>query len=227
MDRRVLIWLLWAVTLTAAADCEGVKVHFTQQVSEQVAEDELVAHLSAQRQAATLVALNRQLNEISRQVAKLRAALPASVRLETESWRSWPVYDKARVKVLRWRGQVRYRLIGPLGDETAQAVQRLQSGLLLERMTPRVSEPRRSQARAALEAELLRAARARLEGVSRAMGARKARFDTINLEAQARAVGPRPMMVRAMQAMDMPAPAVEGGQQRVQVTGRFSGCLLR
>jgi len=209
-----------------AGGCSGASVNFTHQVSTLLNQDRLTADLYAQRQAESLVELNRQLNQVSQQVAAVKQKLPQSVQLQTQAWRSWPVYDKERTRVRYWRGQVRYQLMGSLGADMARALQQLQQMLTVEHLQPHLSPARRTQVSGELEARLLQQARARLQQIRQHLGYDQARFVSISLDWHHSLPGPRPLhMLRRSGAKALPAPAIESGREQVRVSGRFNGCL--
>ncbi|WP_294946225.1 SIMPL domain-containing protein [Sulfurivirga sp.] len=209
---------------------EGTRVNFSQRVETVVAQDELVATLTATREADTIVALNRTLNTLSQQVDAAAKKLPKRVRLVLSGWNSWPVYDSKRKVIVRWRGQLSYRLTGPLKDDDAsRALQALQRYMAVSSVRFGISRERQTALRNTLESRLIHDARARLRKLREAFGAGSATFLKVDLGMQG-GIQPKPAPMRAMfkmMAADMPAPKLRGGEQSVAVSGRFEACLLR
>ncbi len=222
-----------AALLPAWADdaCEeDTRVNFSQRVETVAAQDELVATLTATREADSIVALNRSLNTLSQQVDAAAEKLPRRVKLVLAGWNSWPVYDSKRKVIVRWRGQLHYRLTGPLKDDDAsRALQALQRYMAVGSVQFRISRARQNALRNTLESRLIHDARARLQKLREAFGAGSATFIRVDLDMQG-GVQPKPAPMHAMFKMmadDMPAPKLRGGEQSVAVSGRFEACLLR
>ena len=214
--RKLLLVLLCAPLLAAAQAPETLfnLVALNAQADREVPNDLLTATLAAEAEGADPAQLADGVNR-TMQRALATALAYKSVKAQSGTYQTFPVYDKNRVA--RWR--VRQELRLESGDFAAatELVGKLQASLVVTGLNLSVSNEARRKAENALIPEALASFDERARVVRDAMKAKGYRVRDLQLSASGSAP-PRPMMAMARMAESPAPPAVEPGSTRILVT---------
>lgn len=214
--RKLLLVLLCAPLLAAAQTPETLfnLVALNAQAEREIPNDLITATLAAEAEGADPAQLADGVNR-TMQRALATALAYKSVKAQSGTYQTFPVYDKNRVA--RWR--VRQELRLESGDFAAatELVGKLQASLVVTGLNLSVSNEARRRAENALIPEALASFDERARVVRDAMKAKGYRVRDLQLSAGGGAP-PRPMMAMARMAESPTQPAVEPGSTRILVT---------
>ena len=220
----LVVLALWLGAPAGAADDRPERrVGFSVERSREVANDWVTAVLSVTHEdpsaAEVAAAINRDM-AWALDLAKAKS----SVRVQSGGYSTQPWSDPKRGDLRRWRGVQQLVLeSGDVGAVTA-LIGELQARLQLESLAFSVSPERRREVEGELVAEVIAAFQVRAELVRKSFGAAGHRL----VEVQIGTGGGMPMPVRPMlrtmaaEAEAVPAPAVEGGTSRIDVSATGS-----
>lgn len=218
--RHALAVLLLAITGSALAqERESLfnLVSLSAQAEREVANDTLVAVMATESEGADPVALAEAANRTMREALRTAQAY-RTVKARSGTYQTTPVYDKTRI--VRWRVRQELRLESSDFPATTELVGKLQSSLVVARMSLGLSPEARRQAENALLSEAIAAFNERA-GIARdALKAKGYRVKDLQVSAGG---GMPPRMYAAPAAMSMRAeavmaPAIEAGTSMIQVT---------
>jgi predicted secreted protein len=219
MMRALVLALLLA---PAFADAQAPETLFNlvtldAQAEREVANDLLTATLAAEAEGADTAQLADTVNR-TMQRALAVALTYKSIKAQSGSYQTIPVYDKNRIT--RWR--VRQELRLESGDFAAaiELIGKLQASLMVANLSQSVSNETRRKAENALIAEALAAFDERARVVRDAMKAKGYRVRDVHVSSSG-GMPPRPvfaMQSRAMSSESVAQPAVEPGSTRILIT---------
>lgn len=195
---------------TAADDTPRYnQVHFQVERSRPVDNDRMHAVLSLTAEDDNAARLADQVNRAMDGALKTAKARP-KIEVRTGSYRTWPVYDKDKIR--RWRATQELLLEGADFAELGNLIGQLQERLQVNSIHFSVSPPRRAAVEDELIAQALDAFKQRAELVRKQFAAKGYRL--VNVAINTGAGQPVPLMRgMAMEAMDKSAapPALEAG----------------
>ena len=215
--------LFWAaagialgITSAAFADSETPmrRVSFGVEASREVANDWVRAVLGSTHEAEDPADVAREINQDVRWALDLAKKQPA-LRARTGGYRTQPIQDPKRATLRHWRGSQELILEGADSEAMSELIGKLQARLQVSSLEFEVSLAQRREVEEALLAEALEAFRRRAELVRKTLGASGYEIVDIQLSGGSVEPPPRPMMMRAMEANAMPAPALASGVSRL------------
>jgi predicted secreted protein len=218
MLTTALLALLVCVAPARAQEREPLfnLVNLNAQAEREVANDTLVAVLAAEAEGADPAALADGVNRSMREALRIAQSYK-QVRTRSGSYQTSPVYDKARI--VRWRVRQELRLESADFAAATELVGRLQSSLVVARMSLGLSNEARRQVENALISEAIAAFNERAGIVRDALKAKAYRVKDLHVGtgggAQPRAFAASAM---AMRADAVAAPAIEAGTSQIMVT---------
>ncbi|BAV34898.1 signal peptide protein [Sulfuricaulis limicola] len=205
-----------AVPATAADDTPRYnQIHFQVERSRPVDNDRMHAVLNLTAEDDNAARLADQVNRTMDGALKTAKARP-KIEVRTGSYRTWPVYDKNKIR--RWRATQELLLDGSDFAELGNLIGQLQEHLQVGSINFSVSPSRRATVEDELIAQALDAFKQRAELVRRQFTARGYRL--VNVSINTGDGQPVPMMRgMAMEAMDKSAapPALEAGTSILSV----------
>lgn len=210
---------LWGTCLSwVLAAEEGAvydRVSFAATASAEVRNDLIVAVLTSRREGSDMAGPVAEVNErITAAVAKAKE-VPA-VGIQTLAYATEPIYREERL--VGWRVSQSLRLESGDVEAIGRLIGELQQGLALRTVGYRISTERRREAEDELVAEVLEAFRARAQRITQELGRTRYRLVRLDINTADGPV-PRPMRsVRMQLEASGPAPTLEAGTQRVQVS---------
>ncbi len=164
---------LYSLAFAALLPCtsllaEPVVLNLSANASREVANDEMVARLYVQADAASPAVLARELGGALERARKEATRYP-QLSFAQAGYNSWPEYGKDR-KVNGWRGRASVVVSGRDLQAASELVARLQGFMLIENIGFQVSEMARRAAQQALIPEALADIDAQARVVGRSLG---------------------------------------------------------
>jgi predicted secreted protein len=220
MKRVIPVFLFWTITLlltgAAAASDDPLtydRVNLSVGVTEEVANDTLVAELYSQREGEDAASLSSDVNRAISWAADVVAKYPA-IKSQTASYSTVPVYRDQ--KLVGWRVRQSIRLESRDSADLSRLIGQLQEQLSVGRIDFVISPGARREAEDRLIARALAAFKTRAALVTTELGRSDYRLVEVNIENGG--ITPRPLM-RAMAAEPALAPpSLEPGTRKLQVT---------
>lgn len=210
--------LIFAVagTATAADDAPRYnQIHFQVERSRPVDNDRMHAVLSLTAEDDNAARLADHINRAMDGALKTAKARP-KIEVRTGSYRTWPVYDKNKIR--RWRATQELLLEGSDFAELGNLIGQLQERLQVGSINFSVSPARRAAVEDELIAQALDAFKQRAELVRKQFAAKGYRL--VNVSINTGGGQPVPLMRgMAMEAMDkaVAPPALEAGTSLLSV----------
>ena len=210
--------LIFAVAgpATAADDTPRYnQIHFQVERNRPVDNDRMHAVLSLTAEDDNAARLADQINRSMDGALKTAKTRPG-VEVRTGSYRTWPVYDKNKIR--RWRATQELLLEGSDFAELGNLIGQLQERLQVSAISFSVSPARRAAVEDGLIAQALDAFKQRAELVRKQLAAKGYRL--VNVSINTSDGQPVPLMRgMAMEAMDKAAapPALEAGTSILSV----------
>jgi len=198
-------------------------VNLSAQVEREVANDTIVAMLAVEVEGNDPAALAESVNRSMRDALKLAQGY-RSVKTRSGNYQTTPVYDKTRI--VRWRVRQELRLESTDFAAATELTGKLQSSLVVTRMTVGLSPELRRQTENALISEAMAAFNERAAIARDSLKAKGYRMKELQVSTGG---GHAPRMYAAsaaMRAESAPAPAVEAGTSQIQVSVNGSVQLL-
>jgi predicted secreted protein len=214
MLRIALLCSLLSCSILAYADAQTYnRVDFQVEASQEVANDLLIANMSAQIQDKQPALVSQQLNSALNDALKKGAAFPR-IRISSGNQDTYPVYGKGNL-ISAWRGNGRIRLESRDFKAAGELIMQLQSALQVTGLQFTIAPETRAQTENALITEAIAAFQERAEAIRKAMGAKSCKTVHFSINSMP---SNRPMaMLRSADA----APEFSGGESRmtVQISG--------
>jgi len=221
----ILLAALLASQPAGAEEDRRDQISFDVQSVAEVGNDLLVAVLYAREEGRDPRAVAERVNRAAAWGVQ-RAKAAADIEVETLDYRTQPLYERNGQLSGRWRISQSIRLQSGDSAALSELLGELQERLALQSLDYQLSPERRGAAEDELIATALARFRQRAELVAESMGA--AGYRVLQVDINTPRGGQRPMMLRSAAMADAaPGPAIEAGDQRVQVQLRGSIRLLR
>jgi predicted secreted protein len=213
---KAVLFALLLAPLTGAAQAQEPLfnlVSLSAQTEREVANDLLAAGLAAEAEGADPAQLADSVNR-SMQRALATALGYKSVKAQSGTYQTLPLYDKNRV--LRWRVRQELRLESADFAAATELIGKLQANLIVTGLALTLSGEARRRAENALIAEAIAAFDERARVVREAMKAKAHRVKELQISTGG--AQPRPLaMARALQEGAAP-PALEQGSTRIVIS---------
>ena len=212
--------LLFSLTLSASVLAHDVtdhydRVHLTASAQTQVDNDTVIATLFAQEEGSDAAQLANLVNErIATAVALVKQH--ESIKLQTSGYNTTPVYHKDRIT--GWRVRQTIRLESQDMTLMSEVLGQLQQTLNLQDIVFAVSPELKNRTDDELIAEALQVFEQRARNVIEQLGRKNFKIVDINVATGASPYPQRRFEAAVMSASKMAAPAIEGGEQTLQVT---------
>lgn len=191
------------------------RIHLSASAQQQIENDTIIATLYAEEEGSNVAQLANTVNK------KINWAVDAvkkhsDIKLQTSAYSTHPVYHKSKIN--RWRVRQTVRLESQNMTKVSELLGQLQSKLALQGMHFAVSPELKNRTDDALITDALTAFEKRAEIVVKQLARSAYKIVSINI-ATSGGVRPHRQFARtAMLAEAMDAPAVEAGEQTLQVT---------
>ena len=216
---KVLISLLLLALSTPLLahdnDTHYDRIHLSASAQQQIDNDTLIVTLYAQEEGNDVSTLADSVNQKIRQAVEI-VKPHADIKLQTSAYNTSPVYHKNKIN--RWRVRQTIRLESRNMTRLSELLGVLQQQLVLQKMQFAISPELKNRTDDALISRALAAFDARARAVVKQLGRKAYKIVDLNI---ATTGGARPyaMVARdAMMAAKVAAPAVEAGEQTVQVS---------
>jgi predicted secreted protein len=224
MFRTVLGVLVFLFAMPAGAQ-KGVEpprdqVSFRVEATREVPNDWVMATLGVDEEGNDAVELAVRVNQRMGEALEL-AKKSEEIEVSSGAYQTYPVYDRDRSKIARWRARQDLVIEGGSVDELSALIGQLQGqGLLLRGVNFSVAPETRERLEEELIVEALTAFRQRAGLVARGIGRRG--WNLMNLTiGQQRPPVPHLARGRTMAleaASDVPPPALESGKSTLRVS---------
>jgi predicted secreted protein len=220
MLRIVLLCILLTFNLVAQA-AEGEKynrVNFQVEAAREVANDLLVANMSADIQDTQPARVARQLNTVLNDALGKAAAFSA-VKSNSGNQNTYPVYGKHN-HIDAWRGHGEIRLESRDFKAAGELIMQLQSTMQLNGVRFAIAPETRATTENALIVEAIKAFQARAVAIRNALGAKSYKIVNISIN-NAGMPPPRPVALMrsgVMAESAIPAPEFAGGESKMTIT---------
>lgn len=192
------------------------QIHFQVERSRPVDNDRMHAVLSLTAEDENAARLADQINRTMDGALKTAKARP-KIEVRTSSYRTWPVYDKNKIR--RWRATQELLLEGSDFAELGNLIGQLQERLQVNSIDFSVSPPRRATVEDELIAQALDAFKQRAELVRKQLAAKGYRLVDVSINTGGGQPVPlmRGMAMEAMEKSVAP-PALEAGTSVLNVS---------
>ncbi len=191
------------------------RIHLSASAQQQINNDTLIVTLYAQEEGSDISSLADSVNQkIRRAVETVKPH--ADIKLQTSTYSTSPVYHKNKIN--RWRVRQTIRLESRNMTRLSELLGVLQQQLALQNMQFTVSPELKSRTDDALISKALAAFDTRARAVVKQLGRKAYKIVDLNI---ATTGGARPYAMVARDAMmtaKVAAPAVEAGEQTLQVS---------
>jgi predicted secreted protein len=192
------------------------RVDFQVEASREIANDLLVATMSAEVQDKQPASVARQINAALNNALKKSAAF-ASVKASSGSQNTYPVYGKNN-QIDAWRGHGEIRLESRDFKAAGELIMQLQSSLQLNSLKFALAPDTRAQAENELITEAIKSFQARADAIRAAVGAHSSKIVHFSINSGAPPQYPVMTMRAAPQAdASIPEPMLAGGDTRMSV----------
>ena len=216
---RTLIGMLSLVVLTthpAIADTSTPidRVSFELSETSMVETDVVIARLYVQFEGAEQSALANEVNQTMRWALE-KATATAGVEVQTQDYRTDPVYRDQRV--VAWRARQSLEVKGQDAQVISTLIATLQERLAVEGIRYEASPETRKRVERALTTKLLGAVQARASEIAQALG--RDGYQLVRIDLNANANAPRVAYRSAQLAMAdaVAPPALTQGEQNLSV----------
>lgn len=208
-----------SITMTQAAESPLTfdRINLSASAQGKAANDLLVAVLFHRAEGPAAEPLAAEVNHaITAAIIQTKSA--PEVTVQTLNYQTFPTYQDQ--KVTGWSVQQSLRLESQNIGQLSQLIGALQATLKVESISYQISPALLRTTEDRLMGEAIKAFQQRAELVTQALGRKRYRLVTLDVNTQNTPVHPmRPgSRVMAMEAAAMPPPAIEAGEQPVTVT---------
>ncbi len=220
LSRLLIVACILAAVATLpvrAADAPRYnQIHFQVERSQPVENDRMRAVLSVTAEDDSPARLADQVNRAMDWAIKT-AKTQAKIEIQTGSYRTYPVYDKNRIR--RWRATQELALEGADFAQLGTLIGQLQERLQVGSVNFSVSAERRRAVEDALIAQALDAFKQRANLVRKRLGAAGYRVVDVSINAGGGIPGPVPMMrAESFESKSVAPPALQGGTSAMTVS---------
>ena len=215
--RNCLYLLLLLPTVLFAGETPPTydRIDFSVSAGREVENDTLVAVLYAQREGNDTSRLADEVNRLITAAVRTAKQHP-EVKVQTPAYRTSPIYSKEHIS--GWRVYQSIRLESTDAGAVSRLIGTLQKTLGLESVSYTLSPKSREQTETQLVREGIAAFKQRAQLISTEMG--RSGYRLVQMAVNTSGISPRPFLMRETKSMTSlsPAPALEAGTQRVEVT---------
>ena len=218
---RLLPWLaMLCLPLVVWAGDEPVhydRVSLSASASGRVDNDTIIASLYAQEEGSETALLADRVNQRIRWGVE-QVKQHDELKVQTQSYNTYPIYDKGRVT--GWRVRQSFRIESRNMALVSKLLGTLQSRLALESISFGVSPKQRQQSENGLIEDALAAFERRAKLIARSLHKSGYRIVRINVNTSGGGYHPQPRMMMAKSAAmaDVAPPSVEAGESRLTVS---------
>lgn len=191
------------------------RIHLSASASTEVENDMVIATLYAEAEGSDATKLSEDVNSRIRWALEL-AKKQASIKTQTQSYTTSPVYRNS--KIWGWRVRQSIRLESRDMLMMSKLLGELQSKLALQGMQFAVSPQRKNEVDDSLIKQAMLAFETRARLVASQLHRKGYRIVDINIATSGRPVVHRQYAARALEMEAASSPAVEAGEQTIQVT---------
>lgn len=206
-------------TLTQAAEALNYNiVNLQADATRQVSNDEMHAVLYIEKSNKQPAELAAQINQLMSQAVNTARKYP-SVKIETGSQTTYPIYDNDSRKLKEWRGRAEVRLESTDFKAASQLVSELQQNFQTQSISFSVSDAQRKKVENELMVEASKNFQQRAQTLSQAWN--KSGYNLVNINLNTSNYGgqpvPRMAMMKAASADAIPEQEMAGGESKITV----------
>lgn len=229
MRLLALSGLLLASTLTAtafAAPNESLNynvINLSADASRDISNDEMHAVLYIEKSNKQPAELATQINQLMNQAMAAARKYP-TVKIETGTQNTYPVYDNDNRKLKEWRGRAQVRLESTDFKATSQLIAELQQNFQTESISFTVSDAKRKKVENELMIEASKNFQQRAQALTQAWN--KTGYELVNLNLKSNNYAPQPMpRLAMMKAADAGVPEQQMAAGESQLTVNANGAI--
>lgn len=205
--------------LTQAAEALNYNiVNLQADATRQVSNDEMHAVLYIEKSNKQPTELAAQINQLMSQAVNTARKYP-SVKIETGSQTTYPIYDNDSRKLKEWRGRAEVRLESTDFKAASQLVSELQQNFQTQSISFSVSDAQRKKVENELMVEASKNFQQRAQTLSQAWN--KSGYNLVNINLNTSNYGgqpvPRMAMMKAASADAIPEQEMAGGESKITV----------
>lgn len=205
--------------LTQAAEALNYNiVNIQADATRQVSNDEMHAVLYIEKSNKQPAELAAQINQLMSQAVNTARKYP-SVKIETGSQTTYPIYDNDSRKLKEWRGRAEVRLESTDFKAASQLVSELQQNFQTQSISFSVSDAQRKKVENELMVEASKNFQQRAQILSQAWN--KSGYNLVNINLNTSNYGgqpvPRMAMMKAAAADAIPEQEMAGGESKITV----------
>ncbi|MFW2066083.1 SIMPL domain-containing protein [Acinetobacter johnsonii] len=193
-------------------------VNVQAEATRQVSNDLMNATLYIERSNKQPAELATQITQLMNQATALARKYP-SVKVETGSQTTYPIYNDDNQKLKEWRGRAEINLESTDFKAASQLIGELQQNFQTQSISFSVSDTQRKKVENELIVEASKTFQQRAQSLAQAWN--KSGYNLVNLNINTSNYYPRPVMMRAesakFAAADAPIQDVAGGESKITV----------
>jgi predicted secreted protein len=212
----VVLLIIFASFARAEDKTHYNRVQFTAQAGVDVANDMLVARLTAQRKGKKLSQLADEVNQVVTRAIQ-QSKKVAGVEVQTLGYDTSPIYEKRHQT--GWRVSQSIQLRSHDASVLGKLIGVLQESMLLSDMGYQVSPGLRNKTEKTLIGKAIAEFRQRAEMITRKLGHK--RYRLVKMQLATGGISATPIRVQRYQALDaarVAPPTIQAGKQRLTVT---------
>lgn len=199
-------------------------VNIQADATRQVSNDEMNAVLYIEKSNKQPAELATQINQLMTQAVNISRKYP-TVKIETGSQTTYPIYDNDNRKLKEWRGRAEIRLESTDFKAASQLISELQQNFQTQSINFSVSDAQRKKVENELMVEASKNFQQRAQALTQAWN--KSGYNLVNLNLNtnnySNPISPRISMMKAAAPADMVAEqAMVGGESKISVNANGS-----
>ncbi|WP_180115060.1 SIMPL domain-containing protein [Acinetobacter sp. YH12140] len=229
MRKIILSTVLLASGLGLAAATQAADplnyniVNIQADATRQVSNDQMYAVLYIEKSNKQPAELATQINQLMTQAVNTARKYP-SVKIETGSQTTYPIYDNDSRKLKEWRGRAELRLESTDFKAASQLVSELQQNFQTQSISFSVSDAQRKKVENELMVEASKNFQQRAQALAQAWN--KSGYNLVNINLNTSNYGgqpvPRMAMMKAAAADAIPEQEMAGGESKITVSANGS-----
>jgi len=195
-------------------------INISAEASRDISNDLMHANLYVEKSNKQPAELAAQINQLMNQAINAAKKYP-SVKIETGSQHTYPVYDNDNRKLREWRARAQVRIESTDFKAASQLIAELQQNFQTESINFTVSEAKRKKVENELMLEASKNFQQRAQVITQAWN--KSSYNLVNLNLNTNNYFPQPIMMRASMtkfatAEAAPAQDVAAGESKITVS---------
>ena len=198
-------------------------VNLSAEASRQISNDEMHAALYTEKSNKDPAILAAELNNLMSQAVNAAKKYP-SVKVETGSQNTYPIYDNDNRKLKEWRGRTQIRLASTDFKAASQLIAELQKNFQTESINFAISDKARQKVENELMIEASKTFQQRAQSLAHAWN--KPSYQLVNVHLNANSYSQQPMpriaMMKAASADAIPEQEMAAGESKMSVTANGS-----